>query len=119
VATPPAVARWLRSGGEARRLLEVPDREADDDTRFSLRTWRNVVDRMEHLKTLPSVQAAMVADRLQVYGWVYEIETGDVRAWKADQNNFVPFPAEPCLAWAVPSWRRQGSSTCSGSPVRA
>lgn len=95
LAAMPAVARWLRFGEEALGLLQAQHPQEDEATRIRLLTRLNVVVQMEHLKTHPAVQAALVADRLEIHGWVYDIETGDVWAWDAKQNDFGLFPAEP------------------------
>ncbi|MEK7688028.1 MAG: carbonic anhydrase [Pseudomonadota bacterium] len=47
---------------------------------------------MEHLATHPAVQQALADGRLAIHGWVYEIETGAVRAYDPARGTFVPFP---------------------------
>ena len=93
VADMPAVARWLRYGDEARRRLgvEAPD-GGDEKERLKRLTELNVLVQMEHLATHPAVQQALAGDRLTIHGWVYEIETGEVRAYDPAQGTFVPFP---------------------------
>jgi len=39
---------------------------------------QNVLVQLQHLRTHPVVAARLAAGRLELHGWVYEIETGDV-----------------------------------------
>ena len=45
---------------------------------------------LEHLRTHPSVQAALQARTLRLHGWVYHFEQGKVEAYDALAGKFVP-----------------------------
>ena len=45
---------------------------------------------MQHLKTHPSVAAAMALGELTISGWMYNIGTGDVSVVEDGQNAFTP-----------------------------
>lgn len=92
VADMPAVTRWLRYGDEARRRLDTQVAGADEEERLRRLTELNVLVQMEHLTTHPAVQLALAEGRLAIHGWVYEIETGEVRAYDRERGTFVPFP---------------------------
>ena len=92
VADMPAVARWLRYGDEARRRLESQAPGAEEEERLRRLTELNVLVQMEHLATHPAVQQALAEGRLAIHGWIYEIETGEVRAYDPARGVFVPFP---------------------------
>lgn len=49
----------------------------------------NVLLQMQHLQTYPAVQEAVRAGRVQLHGWVYDIETGRVSFWDGDLKRFV------------------------------
>lgn len=91
VAEMPAVARWLRYGAEARRRLgpQATDNAGDEKERLQRLTELNVLVQMEHLSTHPAVQQAMAGGRLTIHGWVYEIETGEVRAYDPARGYFA------------------------------
>ena len=63
---------------------------------------QNVLAQLDHLKTHPSVAAAIVKRGLEIHGWVYQIEDGEIHAWSPSQNRFVPLDSqsitEPDLA---------------------
>lgn len=90
----PAVARWLHYGDEALRRLgtQAPGAREDENQRLRHLTELNVLVQMEHLATHPAVQQALAEGRLAIHGWVYEIETGKVRAYDPAPGLFVPFP---------------------------
>ncbi len=92
VADMPAVARWLRYGDEARRRLgpQATDDGDDEKERLARLTELNVLVQMEHLATHPAVQQAQADGRLMIHGWVYEIETGEVRTYDPARGTFVP-----------------------------
>jgi len=94
VADMPAVARWLRYGDEALRRLgaQAPSAHKDEHERLRRLTELNVLVQMEHLATHPAVRQALAEGRLALHGWVYEIETGEVRAYDPARGLFVPFP---------------------------
>ncbi len=92
VAEMPAMARWLRYGNTARSRLDSQAMEAGEEEHLRRLTELNVLVQMEHLATHPAVQRALADGRLAIHGWVYEIETGEVRAYDPAGGTFVPFP---------------------------
>lgn len=50
----------------------------------------NVLMQIRHLKTHPAVAARIAAGDISLHGWVYDIESGDVRAYDEGQNAFIP-----------------------------
>ncbi len=45
---------------------------------------------MDNLRTHPSVAAAIVKRGLQLHGWLYQIEDGEISTWSANVRTFVP-----------------------------
>ncbi len=52
-------------------------------------TEQNVVLQLQHLKTHPVVAARLANSDIAMHGWVYDIETGAIRAWDEDEQRFV------------------------------
>ena len=82
--TMPAVARWLTFG-----VAKPP--EGPDEDRMRVITRRNVLQQMENLKTHPCVAKRLAAGRLAVFGWVYEIHTGQVEIFDPSTGLFAPY----------------------------
>lgn len=53
-------------------------------------TEQNVLVQLQHLRTHPTVAAALSAGRIELHGWIYEIETGDVYCQDEASASFVP-----------------------------
>jgi carbonic anhydrase len=84
----PHTKKWLEL---ARRVREKIDAEGIDDP-FE-REWKaerlNVVEQMNHLITYPYIKEKFRAREINILGWHYVIETGEVFNYERDQNRFV------------------------------
>lgn len=85
LASLPAVAAWLQHAGELRRF-EGPDA-------LNQLAEQNVLTQIGNLRTYPSVARLLKKGELQLHGWVYDIATGNVRAWHPPEGKFVPITA--------------------------
>ena len=90
----PTVQRWLLNGHAALGVTDSLCRpEEPMKERLRRLTEENVLMQVAHLKTHPSVAAAMARRDLTVSGWVYEIGTGEVRIAADPSREFVPVTA--------------------------
>jgi len=74
---------WLINARKAKeridqRLVDA-DLQLDHDARMKLYVEENVRLQLEHLQEYPYVQKAMLKGRLAIHGWVYDMETGEIR----------------------------------------
>jgi len=85
----PSVAQWMKHADVARYVVaqNSPSLLGDDGLRRL--TEENVVGQLEHLRTLPTVAAAMAAGQLRIHGWVYDIAHAGLKAFDAQQGRFV------------------------------
>lgn len=90
VASMPEVASWLRHAETTRRILRENYSRLDGDRLLSAAIQENVLVQLKHLQTLPAVASRLVRGDLQLHGWVYRIETGEVFAYDRDCGQFVP-----------------------------
>jgi carbonic anhydrase len=65
---------------------QIPDRE----TRLARTIEENVLLQLENIQTHPSVADAIGRAELKLHGWVYKFETGEVSAYNAENNAFLP-----------------------------
>jgi len=84
----PHVKEWL---SYSKAAVAVVDEMAPgtDEERMKLLLEQNVILQLQHLRTHPSVAARLAKGDLKLHGWVYDIKTGDVRAYDEEQNQFV------------------------------
>lgn len=85
----PTVASWLRHGDRARHVVEEKHPNLTGEAQLDLLTEENIVAQLDHLRTHPSVAARLSTGRLQLHGWFYRIETGQVEAYDARLGQFV------------------------------
>ena len=86
----PSVARWLRHAEATRRLVKAKYPEVSGDDLLREATEENVLTQIEKLQTHPAVAVAMAKDSLSIHAWVYEIASGDVRAYDVQEGVFKP-----------------------------
>jgi carbonic anhydrase len=91
VTAMPAVKNWLKNAATAMSVAEALGAENEAPATLMRRvTEQNVLLQIQHLRTHPSVAAAMARGELTVSAWVYEIGTGEVRISQNGSNEFVP-----------------------------
>jgi len=87
----PAVQSWLSHAEPTRRIIEENYAHITDAaTRLTATVEENVLVQLEHLQTYPSVAAALGRKALNLHGWVYEFETGQVFGYQSQDGQFVP-----------------------------
>ncbi|MCB1910854.1 MAG: carbonic anhydrase [Zoogloeaceae bacterium] len=90
----PAVAHWLRYADVARAIVEAREyptqRERADDL-----IRENVVAQLANIRTHPAVALALAQRRLNLHGWVYDIENGMIMALDGKSSRFVPLGDNP------------------------
>jgi carbonic anhydrase len=53
-------------------------------------TEQNVLVQLQHLRTHPVVASRLAAGTLELHGWMYEIESGEVYAHDEQRDEFLP-----------------------------
>jgi carbonic anhydrase len=100
----PAVRSWLAHGDATRRTMRDKYHYLSDDALLTATVEENVLAQLENLRTHPSVSDALAKERLNIHGWVYKIETGQVFDFDPQSGQFLPlgsqarppaFPAAP------------------------
>jgi carbonic anhydrase len=86
----PDVRNWLQHSQEARQTLAAAGIDAKSPDALETITKLNIRLQLEHLRTHPSVRAAVRAGSLRLHGWYYRIDSGVVQAWDVDANRWAP-----------------------------
>jgi len=89
----PTVASWLTHAEEtkARVLQKYGHLRGDDLHNAAIR--ENVLVQVERVKSLPFVAPRLANGSLQVHGWVYEFESGQILAYSEKTGSFDPITA--------------------------
>lgn len=91
----PAVKAYLEHAEATRRIVEENYGDVEDPSlRLMAAVQENVLVQLENLKTHPTVAAAVGRGDLNLHGWVYKFETGEVFSYEADQNKYLPLSNE-------------------------
>jgi carbonic anhydrase len=85
----PTVAAWLSHAAAARAVTLARGAGLDEQALLAAVTEHNVLLQMDHLRTIPCVAARLATGKLALHGWVYQIETGVVRAWDVAGERFA------------------------------
>ena len=59
----------------------------------------------QHLRTHPSVASRMANGQLFIHGWVYNIETSQIKAYDAERGCFLPLDNLQSIPCATPRAR--------------
>jgi carbonic anhydrase len=95
VAKLPNVFHWLQYGARARAVVDEICEGMDDSLKVMELARQNVLAQVDNLRTHPSVAAAIVSRGLQLHGWVYQIEKGEIHSWCTSRHSFVPLETMP------------------------
>lgn len=86
----PAVKAYLSHADATRRIMdENYSHLTDFDQRLQCAVEENVLVQLENLRTHPTVAAAIARKELELHGWVYRIESGEVFSFDPSQRDFT------------------------------
>jgi carbonic anhydrase len=102
----PTVKSWLRHA-EVAKTVVAHHGECNCGHRSTLEflTEENVVAQLDHLRTHPSVASGLASGQLFIHGWVYSIETGEIKAYDVLLGRFRPLDSGAPLPTATPPAR--------------
>jgi carbonic anhydrase len=90
IAGLPTVTSWLHHAEAARRIVAEGPADRSREDRLEELIEENVLAQLEHLETHPCVVSRLRRGDLELYGWVYRIQTGEILAYDAVKSRFVP-----------------------------
>ena len=81
---------WLSIAEEAREAVKKELSEKDEDTQQAACEHESIVISMRNLTTYPYIAQQMAKNKLNIFGWHFNIETGDIMALNPDNGFFDP-----------------------------
>jgi carbonic anhydrase len=91
----PETARWLRHAEATRRIAREKTGQLSPAALWDATVEVNVLVQVENLRTHPAVAAALVHGKVNIYGWVFDLRTGEVRSFDPACGTFAPLPGGP------------------------
>lgn len=83
--------KWLDLGKSAKMNAVLSlGVNADKNELLRLTEKLSVMKQLENLLTYPLVKRALKDSELTIHGWLYDIETGDIKYYNAEAYEFLP-----------------------------
>ncbi|WP_350615011.1 carbonic anhydrase [Pseudomonas sp. HY7a-MNA-CIBAN-0227] len=101
----PTVAAWLRHAEVAKTMVQDNCHCTSEVESMHVLTEENVIAQLQHLRTHPSVASRIANGQLFIHGWVYNIETSEIKAYDAEKGAFLPLNGTQPIPSATPKAR--------------
>jgi carbonic anhydrase len=102
----PTVKAWLRHAEVAKTVVQDNCNCTGEHETMHVLTEENVIAQLQHLRTHPSVASKLASGQLFIHGWVYDIETSEIRAYDAEQDCFLALDGDhPVPMASIPRGR--------------
>lgn len=85
----PLVKRWLAQADRVRAIVEERYHHLGPDERLTAAAEENVLVQLENLREFPFVASRLDSGKLQMSGWVYKIESGEIFSYEPALGQFV------------------------------
>jgi carbonic anhydrase len=84
----PAVMQWLRHAESTAAIVREHYHHLSGNELLTAAAQENVLVQLEHLRTSPAVATRVSRGRVQLHGWMYKIETGEIFTYDASLHQF-------------------------------
>lgn len=91
----PAFRAWFHHAEATRRIVAQANRPLTPQARYAWAIEQNVLVQLDNLRTHPSVAAGLARGELNLFGWVYHMDTGEIAAYDSATHRFAPLSASP------------------------
>ena len=90
----PAVMQWLRHAESTSAIVKEHYSHLRGNDLLTAAAQENVLVQLEHLRTSPAVATRVSRGRLQLHGWMYKIDTGEIFAYDSAAHQFLPLATD-------------------------
>ncbi|MFN6568757.1 carbonic anhydrase [Dendronalium sp. ChiSLP03b] len=85
----PLVHDWLKYAEATRRLVLDHYSHYEGEELLEIIIAENVLTQIENLRTYPVIRSKLYRGQLNIYAWIYQIETGEILAYDAQDHGYV------------------------------
>jgi carbonic anhydrase len=83
----PLVYDWLKYAEGTRRIIKENYQDYEGEELLNAAIEENVLTQIENLRSYPVVHSKLYNGQLNIYAWVYKLETGGVFVYSAERCN--------------------------------
>lgn len=94
-ARTPLVGEWLRHAAATLEIVREHYGHLQGNALVDAAAQENVLVQLEHLRTLPVIASRVSTGRVNLHGWMYRIESGEVFQYESEVGQFIKFGADP------------------------
>ena len=97
----PQMREWLSHAEPTRRCISENYGTLGDEERLNVAIQENVLLQLENLRSHPCVSARLSNSQLNLHGWVYKFQTGEVFSYDAQEEQFLSLMKVPGVTEGV------------------
>jgi carbonic anhydrase len=97
----PALERWCDHAETTRRIVKKKYGNRSAAAIAQAAAKENVLVQLQHLETHPAVAVRLATNAVRLYGWYYDIASGEVAQYDQSLGRFVPLHEETHAAHAA------------------
>jgi carbonic anhydrase len=90
LAQSPAIATWLQNAEATRRHVAENYAHLSGEELSTVMTEENVLSQLESLRTHPCIRTRLARGEINLYGWMYKMETSEVFHFDEEACQFLP-----------------------------
>ncbi len=98
----PAVRAWCQHAEATKQIVRTKYKDLSHDELIVAATEENVLVQMNNLSTHPYVAARLSTGDIHIYGWYYDIPTGQILQYEQEQGKFVELDGVPAPTSPLP-----------------
>jgi carbonic anhydrase len=91
----PALERWCDHAETTRRIVKKKYGNRSTAAIAQAAAKENVLVQLQHLETHPAVAVRLATSSVRLFGWYYDIGTGEVAQYDAARGAFLPLNEDP------------------------
>jgi carbonic anhydrase len=85
----PAVSNWITHAEGTRRIVNAKYADLPKEARELAAVEENVLVQLDNIRSHPAVAVGLARGDLNLYGWFYDIATGQIFGYEPDTGHFV------------------------------
>lgn len=86
----PTLKQWLTHADATAEIIKDHYQHLEGDSLVTATAEENVLVQLEHVRTLPCVASRISRGQLNLHGWMYKFETGEVFVYDGEKGQFLP-----------------------------